>query len=110
MKTRRSNDAALLVLTYLTYMNPEIGLTVYKTLIHMSSEQGVLPLRRQIGQFVQGQNDGRTIAQSVSRPSVTAESVFSIPGESGSLNTCFSPMKSHTMNALYSIRLLPLRS
>jgi hypothetical protein len=46
MKTRHPKDAALIILTYLIYINPEIGLTIYKTLIHMSSEQGVLPLRR----------------------------------------------------------------
>jgi hypothetical protein len=110
MKTRRSNDAALLIVTYLTYMNPEIGLTIYKSLIHMSSEQGVLPSRKQIGQFVQGQNHGRTIAQSLSRPSVTAESLFRFQAKVAVRISVFLPMKCHTINALCSIRLLSLSS
>jgi hypothetical protein len=73
----------------------------------------VLPLRRQIGQLDQGQNHGRTVAQSVSRPSVAAEALFRFQAKVALMqffppNTYFPPIKHHAINALCSIRVLAL--
>jgi hypothetical protein len=108
MKTRLSNDAALLVLSYLNWSSNLFKQYIYKFNSYVIGKS-VLSLRRQIEQLDQGQNHVRTIAQSIKRPSLTAEALFRFQAKVALMqffkppNTNFFPL----LNVVWSILCVP---